>query len=387
VTLDLRREVGVSNLLASPRIRARNHEKAKILIGQRVPVITNSVTPTSSGSSVVTGSVQYVDVGLTLSVEPTVHLDSNVSIKVDLEVSNIIREIFNTTSGTLAYQIGTRNASTLLQLRDGETQILAGLIQDSDRQTSNRVPGLGDMPLIGRLFGSKKDDTEKTEIILSITPRIIRSQPRPPSESTEFWYGTESSLRSAPLIATSAATTGTAAATQARFNATAGAGSDSGSGDSGSGGAGYDGETAEAPPPERLTLEWDGPDQVSVGEEFSVALILNSATPLASLRSQLRFDQAAIEIVRAEAGAFVPASVQASVAPEVQSRAGRVLLNIDSFGDTPASGSNSLVQLTLKALAPRPATMISLQQFSAQGEDGLMVPAIAPRPFVTIVTP
>jgi general secretion pathway protein D len=198
LTVDLLKQVGRANTLASPRIRARNREKAKILIGSREPVITNSVTPTAGGTGVVTGSVQYLDVGLTLEVEPTVHLDNEVSIKMNMEVSSITKQV-TTASGTVAYEIGTRNAQTLLSLRDGETQILAGLIQDSDTRTSNRVPGLGDIPLLGKLFGSDRIDKEKSEIVLSITPRIIRSSARPPSETTEFWYGTESNLRSAPL--------------------------------------------------------------------------------------------------------------------------------------------------------------------------------------------
>ncbi len=199
MSVDALKQVGETNTLASPRIRARNREKAKILIGSRVPVITNSVTPTSSGTAVVTGNVQYLDVGLTLEVEPTVHLDNQVSIKMNLEVSSITKQVTVGTSGTLAYEIGTRNAQTLLSLKDGETQILAGLIQDSDTSNSAHIPGLGDIPIVGRLFGSKRRDKAKTELVLSITPRVIRSAARPSNETTEFWYGTESSIRSAPL--------------------------------------------------------------------------------------------------------------------------------------------------------------------------------------------
>ncbi|MDB6103825.1 MAG: Type secretion system protein, partial [Gammaproteobacteria bacterium] len=175
VTLNAMKQVGLANTLASPRIRARNKEKAKILIGQREPVITNSVTPTAGGTAVVTGSVQYLDVGLTLEVQPTIYLDSDVAIKINLEVSSILKQI-TTASGTVAYEIGTRNANTLLRLKDGETQILAGLIQDSDTRSANKIPGLGDIPILGRLFGSHRTDREKSEVVLSITPRIIRMQ-------------------------------------------------------------------------------------------------------------------------------------------------------------------------------------------------------------------
>ena len=381
VTVDLKKEVGVSNLLASPRIRSRNREKAKILIGQRVPVITNAVTPTANGASVVTGSVQYVDVGLTLEVEPTIHLDNEVAIKVDLEVSNIIREIFNSTSGTLAYQIGTRNASTILRLRDGETQVLAGLIQDADRNTSNRVPGLGDIPLLGRLFGSDKTDAEKTEIVLSITPHIIRAQPRPASEHTEFWFGTESNLRSAPLAAASARSFRTSQQGVAtNFTSGPTRRNDTDSADS------NDPRTPDAPPPKRLALSWDGPGQVAVGEEFDVLLRVNSETELASLRTRLRYDKAALELSSVDMGDFLPADLASAAKPEIMAVAGRVELDVAGASDSTASGEGSLVVLHFRALSARPGTMIAVQQFAAQGTDNLAVPAIAPRPFVVVVT-
>lgn len=189
-TADFRREITAADILASPRIRARNREKAKILIGDRVPVITNAVTPTI-GASVVTGSVQYIDVGIKLDVEPVIHRDNDVAIKLTLEVSSIVKEILNPISGTQAFQIGTRTASTLLQLRDGETQVLAGLITDDERQSSNRIPGLGDLPILGRLFSSQRDDTKKSELVLSITPHVVRAAPRADARLAEFSFGTD----------------------------------------------------------------------------------------------------------------------------------------------------------------------------------------------------
>jgi general secretion pathway protein D len=198
-TIDLRGESGQVNLLASPRIRARNYEKAKILIGDRVPVITNAVTPTSVGSSVVTGSVQYIDVGLKFEVEPTIFRDDEVAMKVNLEVSNIVKEVQNPISGTLAYQIGTRTAITVLRLRDGETQVLGGLISEEDRETASKIPGLSNLPLLGRLFQSQREIANKTEIVLSITPHIIRHGTRTEAAASQFWYGTETT-RGVPMM-------------------------------------------------------------------------------------------------------------------------------------------------------------------------------------------
>jgi general secretion pathway protein D len=184
-----------ANLLASPRIRVRDHEKAKILIGDKVPIITNTVTPVQSGSSVVTGSIQYIDVGIKLEAEPHVYPEGEVGIKLNLEVSNIVKEISGP-SGSLAYQIGTRSASTSLRLRDGETQVLGGLISDSDRNAAAKVPGLGQLPVLGRLFSEHNGDHAKTEIVLSITPRIVRAQGVAEDTMRDVWSGTDTTIHS-----------------------------------------------------------------------------------------------------------------------------------------------------------------------------------------------
>jgi general secretion pathway protein D len=183
----MRATVGRSTLLANPRIRVKNREKARIHIGEKVPVFTS----TAVANAGVAASVTYLDVGLKLDVEPQVYLNDDVAIKMGLEVSNIVREVTANAGSTVAYQIGTRNTNTVLQLRDGETQILAGLINDNDRRTSVRIPGLGDIPILGRLFGSNNDNKEKTEIVLLITPRVVRNIVRPEGVMAELPVGTD----------------------------------------------------------------------------------------------------------------------------------------------------------------------------------------------------
>ncbi len=174
------------NLLANPRLRVRNREKAKIHVGDRVPVITTNTTGTNNATS---ETVTYVDVGIKLEVEPNIYLDGDVAIKIGLEVSSLGSATV-TDNGSVVYQIGTRNTSTLLRLKDGETQLLAGLINDEDRTIVNGLPGLAELPLIGRLFSSNKDDRQKTEVVLSITPHIVRNIERPSAGEIQFWSGT-----------------------------------------------------------------------------------------------------------------------------------------------------------------------------------------------------
>ena len=201
----LQQQVTTANLLANPRIRVKNREKAAIHIGDRVPVITTTAAVTGG---FVSQSVNYIDVGLKLEVEPVVNLDDDVSIKLALEVSRITSQVSipgsSAGSGTLAYQIGTRKANSVLRLHDGETQVLAGLIDDEDRYTSNQVPGLGNFPVIGRLFSNRQDNPTRTEVMLLITPRIVRGLTRPEARFAEFPAGTEATSGAAPLFGPSA---------------------------------------------------------------------------------------------------------------------------------------------------------------------------------------
>ena len=194
LTLNLRNEAGDGNTLANPRIRVKNREKAKIHIGDKLPVFTT----TSTANVGVSASVSYLDVGLKLDVEPNVYLDDEVGIKVQMEVSSVTREVTGP-AGSLAYQIGTRSAATVLRLRDGETQVLAGLISDEERSSANRLPGLGDIPTLGRLFSSTRDNNSKTEIVLLITPRIVRNVARPDANAFNEPAGSEAAVGSPPV--------------------------------------------------------------------------------------------------------------------------------------------------------------------------------------------
>ena len=183
-TVNMTKTEGDTRLLANPRIRVRNREKAKIHIGDRLPIVTNAISTVSTFSS---QTVSYLDVGLKLEVEPQVMLDDDVIIKLNLEVSSATQSKVNTSF----YDVGTRNTTTTLTIRDGETQILAGLIRDDESEATSKLPGLGDIPLLGRLFSNEKRTLDKTEIILAITPRVIRNLIRPKSDLAEYGAGTE----------------------------------------------------------------------------------------------------------------------------------------------------------------------------------------------------
>lgn len=183
-----------TNLLANPKIRVKNRDKAKIHVGDKVPVLTS----VANSTGFVSQSVSYIDVGIKLEVEPTILIQNQVSIEVELEVSNIIDQV-TSNSGVLAYSIGSRNAVTTLQLKDGETQVLAGLFTDDRQDNTYKIPGLSNLPFIGRLFTNISSDKQKSEIVLLITPRILHNIVPANSVYTAFPSGVSQAARSAQM--------------------------------------------------------------------------------------------------------------------------------------------------------------------------------------------
>ncbi|WP_414449001.1 secretin N-terminal domain-containing protein [Burkholderia sp. 22PA0099] len=193
LAIDMLQKQGKTSTLANPKIRVRNLEKASIRIGERVPIVT-----TTNANGVVTESVSYQDVGLMVKVEPRISLDDEVSVKVNLEVSSILSKE-TTKSGLVAYSLGTRNAETLMTARNGETQVLAGLVKRNEIESVTGLPGLSRLPLIGRLFGAHGRNQERTEIVLLITPHIERNLDLPASAVTPFLSGTETHITTEAL--------------------------------------------------------------------------------------------------------------------------------------------------------------------------------------------
>jgi general secretion pathway protein D len=380
VGVDITKQDSDTKVLASPRIRARSKEKARIHIGDRVPVITNAVTPLSTGAQTVTGSVQYLDVGLKLEIEPAVHLDNDVAIKMNLEVSSIVKEVINTVSGTVAYQIGTRNASTLLRLHDGETQVLAGLINDEERTTANKVPGLGDLPILGRLFSTQKDDNVKTEIVLSITPRLIRNIARPDAATTEFWYGSEARKRGKPLtiqsvgrgepLAPAGVPVPAAPPAQPIEPATPT--------------PEVQGQAAPAAEPVLpVPLVLEGPDRVTVGEEFEVALTMKPERPVNGVALQIGYEPAVFEVVAVAEGAFVRESgAEGRFSHQVNNTTGRIEVRVAPGEGEGFTGAADVVKVTFRAIGAKARTQVAVYGVNLTGAEGRRLTAQTAAPLV-----
>ena len=344
--VNLRREVGDTSTLANPKLRVRNKEKAKILIGDKIPIVS---TTTGTGGFV-SENISYLDVGLKLDVEPTVFADDEVAIKIGLEVSSL-GTATKTSAGSIAYQIGTRNANTLLRLRDGETQLLAGLISRDERSTSSRVPGLGDLPVLGRLFSSQLDDGKRSELLLAITPRVLRNVKRLNASEAEMWVGTEAS----PKLRQVGGLQFKTPQPESKPGAAGAAGSPAAPGVASPPGAGQPSAlpapvAPNLPPHQAAALSLAAPGQAKVGDTVEVRLDLRDAR-LRGLMTELQFSADKLTLVDAdEDDYFRKGGAVTSFSKRVD--AGRVNLSVLRNQATAAEGAGGVFKLRFKATAP-----------------------------------
>jgi len=192
--------------LASPKLRVLNNQKASINVGDKEPILLSTTTssPTQATTSITTQStvtsIEFKDTGVKLDVEPTIHLTGEITIKLKVEVTRIGEQVTLQDSPRITqFRFGTRTAETTLNLRDGETVILAGLIQEEDRKSRDTIPGLDDVPVIEDLF-RKNTEKNTTEVILAITPRVIRRVTPPNIAKQTLWSGTGNQFATKPLF-------------------------------------------------------------------------------------------------------------------------------------------------------------------------------------------
>jgi len=162
---------GATRILANPQLRTAEGIPAQARFGERVPVPVTTFAPIAAGgvqTQPIT-SFNYEPIGVNIDITPRMHHDDAVSLALKVELSSISGKGF----GDLP-TFGSRQINTVIRLKDGETNMLAGLIRDEERTSLATIPGLGDIPVLGRLFAYNRKETQETDIILTLTPRIVR---------------------------------------------------------------------------------------------------------------------------------------------------------------------------------------------------------------------
>jgi type II secretory pathway component GspD/PulD (secretin) len=172
-TINALSQTGAAKILARPRILTLNGQTAAILSGEAVPIVNTVLTP-SGGGTIIENQVQYINVGISLQVLPRVAADGHVTTQVFTEVSSIIDYV-----GT-APRIAVRQALTSGIVADGESLLVGGLMQQTEISTLSKVPGLGDIPLIGGFFRNNSTSSQTTNLYLVLTPHVLATKTHPP---------------------------------------------------------------------------------------------------------------------------------------------------------------------------------------------------------------
>ena len=195
VVLNLIKSAGETETLAQPQLRITEREKASLVIGQKVPIPTTTfnTTQTIGGNIVPITAFNYQDVGIKLDIEPKVHHNNEVTLKLKVEVSDLGTPI-QVSGQPNQYPINTRNIDTTIRLKDGETSLLAGLLKETSATSRTGLPWLSDLPVVGRLFGDTSKQVTQTDLILTLTPHIIRYPDITEEDLAPLWVGTENRI-------------------------------------------------------------------------------------------------------------------------------------------------------------------------------------------------
>ena len=167
------------NVLSSPHIMVTDNQVAKINVGSSVPVQGQS---TLTGTNVVT-SVNYVDTGVVLSVRPHINSGGLVTLEISQEVSDVVAAAAGAINSP---SINKRSAQTIVAVQSGETMVLGGLIKDNKQKGSAGLPYLSELPVVGALFGAKTETTTRSEMIITITPRVVNDYQQAREATAEF---------------------------------------------------------------------------------------------------------------------------------------------------------------------------------------------------------
>ncbi|HKR79595.1 MAG TPA: secretin N-terminal domain-containing protein [Nitrospira sp.] len=200
VQLDFFKQITDAKTLASPKVRVVNNKKAEINIGDKQPILlsTTNVLPGQAATGAVpttstVTSIEFRDTGVKLTVEPAIHLGNELSLKMKIEVIRLGEPVLLQANPPITqFKFGNRSAETMLNVRDGETIVLGGLLQEEDRRTRVTIPWIGDLPFIGNLISSFKTQRVTTEVILTLTPHIVQAMTAPSLSRQAFWSGTDS---------------------------------------------------------------------------------------------------------------------------------------------------------------------------------------------------
>ncbi len=387
-----------TRLLQNPQVRASDGQPAKLRIGERIPVATGSFQPGIGGVGInplVNTQFQYIDVGVNLDITPRMHAEREISMKLVVEVSSVTSRV--NIGGIDQPIIGQRRVEEDIRLREGETNVLAGIVENQIESSLSGIPGLSQIPLLKYLFSSTRQTLAENEVLILLTPHIVRGQQLTVlnlkgidvGTATNVQLRTRAEVTAPPLPAAwgggaapaaegrpaaegprAAPTTPAAAPTLPAGPTTPGATAPAApepAAPTRAPEAAPETRPAPAAQTERATenaaLRFDGAlYNQPVGNTFPVSILIDNAVNVYSIPFQLHYDSKLLKLVNVIQGDFLARDGQAvAVVQQVDDVAGTATITLTRPPGTPGiSGSGALATVTFQGVARGEATLNAL---------------------------
>jgi general secretion pathway protein D len=335
-----------TKLIQNPQIRALDGQKASLKIGDRVPVATGSFQPGIGGVGInplVNTQFQYLDVGVNIDITPHVHAGREITLKITMDISSVTGQ--SSIGGISQPIIGQRKIEQEIRLKDGEANILGGMMEDQQTKSLSGIPGLAQIPILKYLFGQTTQDHSESEIVFAIVPHIIRGTDVNEMNQRPIDIGTANTIELRHMNRAAGSTTGGQApsivpvsqppANQAPANQTPN-------------------QAANPATPGSTNFLFD-PGQITAakGNTFVVNLLISGAQNVYSVPVQMNYDPAKLQLVNVSNGGFLSQDGQAvAVVHREDETTGTLQITATRPpGAGGVSGQGSVVTLTFQAKA------------------------------------
>lgn len=341
-----------TRLLAKPQLRISEGEKSKLFIGESVPIRVTTFNPTQTvgGNVVPIDSYQYRDVGIDIEITPRVHHDDSITLQLSVKIDAIA-------GGTAAGQpiFTSRTVETKIRLENGETNLLAGLIKTEKREAITGVPGLSSIPILGRIFSNTRSERTETDLVVTMTPHILRVSEISQEDLMEIWAGTETQLAFRELPPTRAlgpesiskeerepdkeVPSRESRPPQPELSEEEQKAAEE--------------EREESPPPEALVFPEPAASALFRDEEFSLSIQISQAENVGQIAFELSYDPKILEGIETQAGDFMQQDgINIAFEREIRQEEGLVRIRIGRLGsEAGAAGEGTLVIVRFRALS------------------------------------
>jgi len=359
-----------TKIIQNPEVRSVDGQTAKLRIGDRIPIATGSfqagVGVGSTGGAgfvnpLVNTQFTYLDVGVNIDLTPRVHPNRDVSLKLKVEVSSHTGD--QAIGGITQPIISQRVIEHDIRLKEGEVSILGGLVQRTDSKTLEGWPGLAKLPLLRYLFSHDKTDHQEDEVLIVLTPRIVRIPEWTKANLRPLYSGSETNVQVKRESEIRAPAQQPASSQQPQTNQNMGAGTPTPA----------PGATA---PPAKIRFE---PQSLSLkaGQTATIGVVVDNVSDLFSIPLLLQYNPAVISVEEVQHGGFLSGGTQEiAIVQQVFKEKGQAIISATRRPNTPGvSGSGTLIGIVVKALAPG-SSNLSIVQVNAKDSEQKLIPLI-----------